>query len=195
LHTGITWAVENGFEIAVTMDSDLQHSPDDLPNILEVFQKNRLDMFVGSRVHDHRNMPRIRRLGNWFSSWIASRFCHQTIRDSQCGYRVYRLASCGPSLMSLNSKRFEAENEALAMGALARLRIGSAPITVIYPNNGSHRSHYRAFWDTGLIVWFYTKEFCRRAFTQSGRQDIRKLKQHLNRRHPEPESPDPKGPA
>ncbi len=171
LHTGFLWAIEQGFEVVVTLDSDLQHAPEDLPGIVEVFEGDGLDMLVGSRTHDNGGMPKIRRFGNRFSSWIATRFCCQPVQDSQCGYRIYRLASCKSILMNLMSKRFEAETEILVMGANERLRIGFAPITVIYPENGSHKSHYRGFWDTSLIVWFYTKEFCRRVRARWGRQD------------------------
>ncbi len=171
LRSGFLWAIENGFDVVVTLDSDLQHAPEDLPGIVEVFEKDGLDMLVGSRTHDNGRMPKLRRFGNRFSSWIATRFCNQSIQDCQCGYRIYRLASCKSVLMNLTSKRFEAETEMLVMGANEKLHIGFAPITVIYPENGPHKSHYRGFWDTSLIVWFYTKEFCRRVWARWCSQD------------------------
>jgi hypothetical protein len=137
---------------------------------VEVFEVACLDMLVGSRIHGEAQMPKIRRFGNRFSSWIATRFCSQHIQDSQCGYRIYRLSSCKPVLTNLTSKRFDTETEVLVMGANNRLRIGFAPITVIYPQNGTHQSHYRAIWDTSLIVWFYVKEFCRRVSARWARQ-------------------------
>lgn len=183
LRTGFFWALERGFDVAVTLDSDLQHSPHDLPTILDIFEGDSLDLLVGSRVHDIQAMPRLRRLGNSFSSWIASRFCHQRIPDSQCGYRVYRLGSCRPVLTNLDLDRFDAETEVIIRAALERLRIGFAPIRVIYPENGSHKSYYRTFSDTSLIVWFYVKEFLRRSFTPCGRQDTKRLKLYVNRMH------------
>ncbi len=179
LRTGFYWAIEQGFEVVVTLDSDLQHSPDDLPRILEAFERDCLDMLVGSRLHNNKEMPKLRRFGNCFSSWIATSFCHQPIHDSQCGYRIYRLGSCEPVLMSLTLDRFDGETEVIIRATLERLRIGFTPIAVIYPNGASHKSHYRVFRDTGRIVWFYVKEFCRRIFTKSGRDDIKRLKSHV----------------
>jgi glycosyltransferase involved in cell wall biosynthesis len=176
LRTGFIWAKEKGFDAVVTLDSDLQHDPRDLPRILAVFEKNNLDVLVGSRIHGNGGMPLIRRCGNRFSSWIATRFCHQPVPDSQCGYRIYRLHSCRSVMDGLVLNRFDAETEILVMAALNRLRIGFAPVRVIYPDDGTYQSHYRSFWDTALIVWFYTKEYCRRSFTRPGREEVRRLK-------------------
>lgn len=176
LRTGFFWAIDNGFDTVVTLDSDLQHAPQDLPRILSVFEKNNLDVLVGSRIGGNGGMPSVRRIGNRFSSWIATRFCHQRILDSQCGYRIYNLTSCRSVMEGLMLNRFDAETEILVMAALNRLRIGFAPVSVIYPDDGTYQSHYRAFWDTALIVWFYTKEYCRRTFTRLGRKETKKLK-------------------
>jgi glycosyltransferase involved in cell wall biosynthesis len=176
LRTGFYWAIEQGFDTVVTLDSDLQHDPKDLPRILEIFERNNLDVLVGSRIHENGGMPFIRRFGNRFSSWIATRFCHQNIPDSQCGYRIYRLNACRSVMDGLMLNRFDAETEILVMAALNRLRIGFAPVSVIYPDDGTYQSHYRSFWDTALIVWFYTREYCRRSFTRLGRKEVRMFK-------------------
>lgn len=180
LRTGFKWAISNGFEIAVTLDSDLQHAPEDLPRILEVFERNCLDVLLGDRFHNSGKMPRVRRFGNKFSSWIASRFCHQRIHDSQCGYRIYRLTSCKSVLTDLTLERFDSETEVIVKAALKKLKIGFSPITVIYPDDASHCSHYRTFWDTALIIWFYTREICRRIFTKRGRRDVKIIKRHAD---------------
>ncbi len=175
LRTGLAYALRAGFKVAATLDSDLQHAPEDLPRVLEVFESDRLDLLVGSRIGNMQRMPGIRRFGNRFSSWIAGRFCHQAVPDSQCGYRVFRLPTCAPLLKSLTLDRFDAETEILVKAALRNLRIGFAPIQVLYPENGCARSHYRAVRDTALIVRFYTLEYCRRVFTPSGRRDVKGL--------------------
>lgn len=186
LRTGFFWAMDKGFDTVVTLDSDFQHAPQDLPRILKVFENDRLDVLIGSRVDDNGGMPPLRRFGNRFSSWIASRFCHQMIPDSQCGYRIYRLSSCRSIMENLMLNRFDAETEILVKAALERLRIGSAPVTVIYPDDGTYQSNYRAFWDTALIVWFYTKEFCRRTFTRPGRKEVNRLRRRDAERKDEP---------
>ena len=179
LRTGFNWAIEQGFEAVITLDSDLQHSHDDLPGLLNIFNRDHLDLLIGTRLLTIKEMPRIRRIGNRFSSWIASRFCHQPIYDSQCGYRIYRLTTCKSILQALTLERFDAETEVIIRIAFDRLRIGFAPITVIYPTDEMHKTYYRPFWDTNLIFQFYVKEFCKRRFTHLGREDTKKLKKHI----------------
>ncbi|OPX34279.1 MAG: hypothetical protein B1H11_11155 [Desulfobacteraceae bacterium 4484_190.1] len=43
LRTGFNWAIKQGFEAAVTLDSDLQHSYEDLPGLLNIFNRDHLD--------------------------------------------------------------------------------------------------------------------------------------------------------
>jgi glycosyltransferase involved in cell wall biosynthesis len=186
LRTGFKWAVEQGFDAAVTMDSDLQHSPADLPGLIEVFEREGLDVLVGSRVHDQGDMPRSRRFGNWFSSWIATRFCHQVIPDSQCGYRLFRVARCRRMFEQLRLARFDGESEVFVRASLNLLRIGFAPITVIYPTDASHRSYYRPWEDTTRIVYMYVKELLRRTFTVKGRRELRELKRYVQGRRDRP---------
>lgn len=179
LRTGLDWALENNFDAAVTMDSDLQHAPEDLPGLLEVFERKKLDILVGSRLHDQQDMPRSRRLGNWFSSWAATLYCHQKIFDCQCGYRIYRLKTCKQMLEELKLERFDFESEVFLRAAANLLRIGFAPITVIYPQDAVHKSFYRPWMDTLRIINMAGKEILRRTFTPTGRRELTKLKNYV----------------
>jgi len=179
LRTGLTWALANNFDAAVTMDSDLQHSPADLPGLLEIFNREKLDLLIGARLHDQKHMPQARRLGNWFSSWAATKFCYQKIFDCQSGYRIYGLAHAQKMLAELKLNRFDFESEVLLRASANLLRIGFAPITVIYPNDALHKSFYRPWLDTLRIVRMAAKELLRRTFTPNGRRELKKLKQYV----------------
>ncbi|NMX23760.1 glycosyltransferase family 2 protein [Dissulfurirhabdus thermomarina] len=178
LRTGFRWAMAQGCRAVVTLDSDLQHAPEDLPALLAAFDETGADVLVGSRVHERDRMPGARRFGNWISSWFAGRFCHRPVPDSQCGFRIYRLPECAGLLADLRADRFDAETEVLLKAAVRGLRIAFAPITVIYPEGGRHRSHYRAWVDTLRIIRLYFLELCRRTFTPRGRRDVRELRRH-----------------
>ncbi len=179
LRTGISWASEEGFDAVISMDSDLQHSPEDLPSLLEVFEKNQLDLLIGSRLHDQRDMPKSRRLGNWFSSLATTWYCQQQIFDSQCGYRIYRLANFKKTFSELKLKRFDFETEVLARASMNLLRIGFSPISVIYPSDVLHKSYYRPWLDTFSILYFGVKAFLRRTFLPSGRREFKELKGYV----------------
>jgi glycosyltransferase involved in cell wall biosynthesis len=179
LRTGFAWALENGFDVAVAMDSDLQHDPDDFPGMLEVFEGENLDVLIGDRMHDQSDMPAARRLGNWFSSWGTGNFCHQHIFDAQCGFRVFRLASCRTMLSELTLDRYVSESEVLVRSSMNLLRIGFTPITVIYPEDLSHKSFYRPWLDTYRIVYYFTLELLRRTFTGEGRRELENLRKYV----------------
>lgn len=179
LRSGFAWALERDFDVAVAMDSDLQHDPADLPGMLSVFAREKLDLLIGDRMHDQRDMPAARRLGNWFSSWGTSNFCHQKIFDAQCGFRVFRLATCRVMLTELKLDRYVSESEVLVRAAMNLLRIGFTPIKVIYPEDLSHKSFYRPWLDTYRIVYYFTQELLRRTFTRQGRLELRNLRKYV----------------
>ncbi len=176
LRAGFKWAIDQGYDAAVTMDSDLQHNPNDLPMLLDTFSRRQPALLLGSRMHDLENMPPARRFGNRLSSQVASFFCHQEIQDSQCGFRIYDLPACKDVLLSLKRERFASESEVLLSIALTKLRILSAPIQVIYPTDPAHRSNYKPFRDTTRIVLFYIMELMRRLCTPHGRKAAREAR-------------------
>ena len=49
LQTGFLYAVKNNFSIVVQMDSDGQHDPSDIKNLIEAVQKDNCDVVIGSR--------------------------------------------------------------------------------------------------------------------------------------------------
>lgn len=179
LRTGFAWVLEHGFDVAVAMDSDLQHDPDDLPGMLEIFEREKLDILIGDRMHDQSDMPTARRLGNWFSSWGTGNFCHQKIFDAQCGFRIFRLAQCRTMLSELKLDRYVSESEMLVRASMNLLRIGFTPITVIYPEDLSHKSFYRPWLDTYRIVYYFTLELLRRIFTNEGRRELQNLRNYV----------------
>ncbi len=179
LRTGFACAMEQGFEMVVAMDSDLQHASSDLPGLLEIFQAHNLDLLIGDRMHDQVDMPMMRRLGNWFSSWGTGNFCHQHIFDAQCGFRLFRLDTCKKMLGELKLDRYVSESEMLVRASMNCLRIGFSPITVIYPEDLEHKSFYRPWVDTYRIVYYFTGELLRRVFTLRGRQELRELNQYV----------------
>jgi glycosyltransferase involved in cell wall biosynthesis len=188
LQTGYAWVLKQAFDLLVTLDSDLQHLPDDLPHMVQILQRDRLDFLIGSRFKQKWKIPFFRRTGNRFSSWIASNFCRQKIQDSQCGFRLFRLPACVPVLRAVAYNRFAVETEVILKISLAGLRTGFAPIKVVYPKHKTHQSYYRAFGDTAIIFWLYTKEFYRRNFTRSGRKDLRQLRHRIWRQRKAEES-------
>ncbi len=62
--TGLSYAQQNDFDIAATLDADGQHSPQDVLSGIEFIQQAKLDLVIGSRLIDGQGMSKVKRLGN-----------------------------------------------------------------------------------------------------------------------------------
>lgn len=136
LRTGFDYAVKMGFEAVITLDSDGQHDPQDIPRLLDAAALNGHHIIIGRRTQDLERMPLIRRWTNHTMSWIVSRLTRQAIPDSQCGFRVIHRDVL--TQISLTGRRFDLETEILLAAARRGWRVRSVPIRTIYEQHSSH---------------------------------------------------------
>ena len=147
LRTGLQKARELGFDYAVTVDSDGQHFPEDIPLLLEAAEnanESRI-LVVGSRNLKAEGMPEKNTFANNFSNFW---FKVQTLRklpDTQTGFRLYSLHSL-PNLKIL-TRRYETELELLVFSAWRNVKIIPTQVRVYYPPQGERVSHFRPFAD------------------------------------------------
>ena len=153
LRQGFRKAEELGFEYAISIDSDGQHYPEDLPIFLQAIEQNKESdpplLVVGSRKMDSPGVPEKSSFGNRLSSlW----YLVQTgirLQDTQCGYRLYPIKIVNS--LHLFSSRFELEIEVLVKAALAGVRVINLPVRVLYDPN-ERVTHFRPFTDVLRIV-------------------------------------------
>jgi glycosyltransferase involved in cell wall biosynthesis len=147
LLAGFDMAREKGFEYAVTIDSDRQHYPSDLPKLVEACQENTL--VVGQRGFDHENMPSGNTFANKFSNFWFTLQTGIKLDDTQTGYRIYPLDKL--RWKKLITSRYEAELEMMVFAAWHGVDIVKVPIRVYYPPEGERVSHFRPYKDFGRI--------------------------------------------
>ena len=152
LRTGFQYALRSAFDGVITMDSDGQHDPGEIPALIRAGEVQHAGVVLGNRMVNGNAMPRSRRVTNELMSSIISAVVHQAIPDSQCGFRFIRKEVL--QAVPLRAQRFEIETELLLGAASRRWKIVSVPVRSIYPNG--HRSHIRPVWDglrfVGLIL-------------------------------------------
>ncbi len=136
LRTGFTFALREGYEKIVTLDSDGQHDPAEIPRLLAEAERPEVAIVLGHRVINASTMPKIRQWTNAVMSAIISRLAGQPIPDSQCGFRVIHRQALAS--MALSTSRFDFESELLLAAARQRFRIVSVPIQTIYERHSSH---------------------------------------------------------
>ncbi len=136
LRTGFREFLTKDFKAVITLDADGQHSPLEIPKLVEAWLKKRADIVIGTRDRRTGGMPAIRVFSNTVSSWLVSLSARQYIPDSQSGYRL--LSRSVVENVETRSKDYGAESEILIKAAIAGYKIESAPIATIYEDETSY---------------------------------------------------------
>lgn len=142
---GFRRALELGYRYAVTIDSDGQHFPEDIPVIIDCHLANKDALVVGSRNLTADNMPSRNTFANKFSNFWFRLQTGIPLEDTQSGFRLYPLETI--NLRWPITPRYEAELELLVFSAWRGVPVVSVPVRVYYPPEGERVSHFRPFWD------------------------------------------------
>ena len=145
LKKGLEKALELNFDYAITIDSDGQHYPEDIPLFINVLQQHPNALIVGSRNLNQENMPGGNTFANKFSNFWFKIQTGVYLPDTQTGYRLYPLKNL-PNLSFLTS-RYEAELELLVGAAWRGTDLLPIKINVFYPKAEERVTHFRPFWD------------------------------------------------
>jgi len=145
LKRGFVRAKAMGFNYAITIDSDGQHFPEDIPLFMKQLEQSKTALIVGSRNLDQENMPSQNSFANRFSNFWFRIQTGINLPDTQTGYRLYPLRWL-PNLALLTS-RYEAELELLVFSAWRGLDLVPVNVNVYYPKGEDRVSHFRPFWD------------------------------------------------
>jgi len=90
---GFGWALERGFTVAVEMDADGSHRPEQLPDVLEALEARGADLAIGSRwVRGGRveNWPKHREVLSRGANTYTRLALGMSVRDATAGFRAYR---------------------------------------------------------------------------------------------------------
>ena len=157
LKEGFKKARELGYKFAITIDSDGQHFPNDLPNfILELEQNDHL-LLIGARNMTQENVPGKSSFGNKFSNFWFYLFTGIKLDDTQSGYRLYPIKAL--KKVHFFTNRFEFEVEVIVKAAWRGIDIKNIPIQVHYQKPGERISHFRPLQDFSRISLLNTYFF------------------------------------
>ncbi len=128
--TGLSYADQNDFEFAVTMDGDGQHHAQDVVNGVEFIIKDKIDLLIGSRLLDSNGMSRVKIFGNKGLSFITFLLFGIGVTDSQSGLRVFSKKAL--SELKWKTSGYEFCSEMLWRAKQQGLKIREYPIKAIY---------------------------------------------------------------
>lgn len=152
LRTGFEYILREGYEAALIMDGDAQHSPKDIHKFIDAAGKRENALVIGNRMGAAENMPLDRKLANMFMSFIISLMCGQKIPDSQCGFRLLKRELL--ENIKIECSRFEVESEILIKASRAGAKILSITIQTLY---GKESSQINPLWDTFRFIIFLVR--------------------------------------
>ena len=144
LQTGFKKAVELGYDYAITIDSDGQHYPSDLPLFFKEIEASTAPvLLIGSRNMSHDSVPKKSSFGNKFSNFWFKFETGITLSDTQSGYRAYPLQYIPRKFYT---SKFEFEIEVIVRTAWNGIAVKNIPIQVLY-DPSERVSHFRPFRD------------------------------------------------
>jgi glycosyltransferase involved in cell wall biosynthesis len=142
LQLGFALALEKGYRYAITIDSDGQHKPADIPRFLELIEKEPESLIIGSRNMDSPAVPGSSRFGHRFSIFWFRIETGLKVADVQSGFRLYPLEKIRETGKFYTGK-YEFEVEVLVRLAWKGVKILSIPIEVYYAPEETRVSHFR----------------------------------------------------
>ena len=162
LRKGFELAEKLGFQYAISIDSDGQHFPEDIPVFVEALEKAETKnlLLIGARNMSQEGIPKKSSFGNKFSNfwyWFETGI---KLGDTQSGFRLYPLQYLKD--LKFYTTKFEFEIEVIVKAAWNGTAVKNVPVNVHYDET-ERVSHFRPFKDFTRIsilnTWFVIVTF------------------------------------
>jgi uncharacterized protein (DUF2062 family) len=155
LQTGFAAARRAGFTHAVTIDTDGQLDPEEIPLLLAAARRSPEALVIGRRDPRGDGYPAKSRIGRSISNAFVRLECGVRVDDSQCGFRVYPLGLLRAAGCCMDHYGFE--TEVITRAGWAGCPVEEVPVTCRYLAPERRVSHFRPFRDTirGVLMHFY----------------------------------------
>lgn len=135
-------ARKENVDIMVTLDSDGQHDPGQIPDLLRPILNDECDIVIGSRFlnkSDSIKVPRYRNLGIKAITRFTRAASFDDLTDAQSGFRAYNREAISKIFLFQNG--MSVSTEILLRASENELRISEVPVTVKYDVERSSTSN------------------------------------------------------
>ena len=146
LQTGFDAAREHGHTHAVTIDTDGQLDPEQIPDLVDAARRHPHALVIGARDDRRSDYPARSRLGRRLSNLFIRMESGARVEDSQCGFRVYPLGLL--SAVRPRAGRYAFETEIVTRAGWAGCPIVQVPVECRYPPGEERVSHFRPWVDS-----------------------------------------------
>lgn len=147
----------------VTVDSDGQHTPKDIINIMKACIENPNSLVLGVRDFSGDHIPFKSRWGNSITKVVSAFILGEKITDTQTGLRGIPV-SFMKTLQNVFGERFEFEMNML-VEAVGNYPIVEIPIETVYESKDNHATHFNPVSDSIKIYKVLGKVFVKYVFS------------------------------
>ena len=135
LMDGFNHAVENNFEVVITIDCDDQHEPDLIPSFVK--EITNCDIVSGSRYLNNSSPffeapPPDRKRINIEMTELINEYTGYNLTDTFCGFKAYRVEAI--KKLNLNEKGYAFPLQVWLQAYKHGLKIKEIPVDLIYKN-------------------------------------------------------------
>ncbi len=136
--TGFRTILDKGYDAAIMIDSDMQHDPDEIPQLLAPIVDDSADLVIGSRfLNNSHDIPSYRKAGQTILNITTAIGSKVAITDSQSGFRALNKKAI--ESMTFDSSDYNIESDMITFFAERGLRIREVPVSAIYRGTGEHK--------------------------------------------------------
>ncbi|MGZ3750762.1 MAG: glycosyltransferase family 2 protein [Mucilaginibacter sp.] len=136
VQTGILYARDNGFDLAIQLDGDGQHPPKELPKLIAFHLETGANVVIGSRFLEKEGFQSsfARRMGIKYFHFLNRLLTGLHIYDSTSGFRVFDRAAI--EIAAVNYPDEYPEPESLVVFSKAGLKIGEVAVVMSHRLGG-----------------------------------------------------------
>lgn len=152
-----------GYAGVITVDSDGQHSVEDVLRLKEKLCQNKKELILGARDFSLPDIPLKSRFGNRLTCTLFWLLYGANLKDTQTGLRAIP-RSVLPFCLELEGERFEYETNMLIAAVEKKIPFHEIGIKTIYLNENKG-THFRPVRDSAAIYGLLFRRFYRYLFS------------------------------
>jgi len=169
IKTLLRYARSEGADVGIVLHSDGQYSPEKIPEILEVFDRDTADIVIGSRMLGggalKGGMPLYKFIANKTLTMIENLAFGMKLAEYHSGYMAYSRKALESLPFERLSQSFDFDLEMIVLARVKGLRIREIAIPTIYAGEKSHLNPIKYGFDVLSVVKRYRRGYYQSMFS------------------------------
>jgi dolichol-phosphate mannosyltransferase len=145
-------------DMVITMDSDRQNDPSDIPKLLETLDNSGADAVCGYRVN--RQDTWMKRKTSQFANWVRNKISKDSVRDTGCSLKAFKKEALEKFFYFKGMHRFFPTLVRIAGGKVVEVPVNHRPRTKGVSKYSTRNRLIHPFLDLLAVRWMKDKYLC-----------------------------------